>query len=262
MKVQARVVLAAVLACGATNCSSASRHPSGGPCQTTHATQVSGHIGPDVNVRIPCHSNTDTTLPLASVDVEGDGSVSWSVEVTGDPAIVINPSSFVTCQGNSPTLASAILVMSSTPAPGTTYDAVATVRSHDGSFPTGQVKIHAEAVSPLYTFDRTSVDFGDVLPDQMAVATVTATSEFPNVLAFPASVSNAFFHSNSFVQLGTRTNAQVSFAAPDLGDYTATWLWLAGDDATPGCMTAKTVALHARVVASLAGAGDGGADGD
>jgi hypothetical protein len=267
----------ALVVFGATSCGSPSRqgadagdnllHPSppvreGGPCPTTHATLVRGNVGPDVKVRVPCHSNTDTAIPLASVDVEGGGSVSWSVSLTGDPAIVLNPSSFVTCQGISPTLASAFLIMTNTPAPGTTYDAVATVRSDDGSFPTGQVKIHAEAVSPLYTFDRTSVDFGDVAPDQTVFALVTATSEFTDALAFPISVTSPFFNGNAVGQVSNRTNAEVSFAAHEPGDYTAAWLWTAGDDATPGCMTSKTVALHARVVAPDAGASDGSAVAD
>jgi len=272
----ARALLVAALALGATSCRSpAPKRADGGAdtdgglldlvglgtsCLPQRATLVRGNVGPDVNVHLPCYCTVD--IPVASVDVEGDGSTLWSISLTGDPAFSFQRSPFVTCQSTSPTLATVLLGVPNTSGPGTTFDAVATVRSDDGSFPTGKVNIHAQVVAPQFTLSQTSVDFGDVLPDQMVVAEVTANSAFPQAVATPTSVTSVAFRFTQSVKEFPGSNApgtaQLTFAAHDVGDYTATWLWTAGVETPAGCATTKTVALHARVVAPDAGAGDGG----
>ncbi|HVU49749.1 MAG TPA: hypothetical protein VHL80_03625 [Polyangia bacterium] len=238
-------------------------------CPPTRATQVRALIGPDVSTRVVCGTSAVTEVPLATVDVEGDGTTSWSATLDPDDAFHLPRSSFDTCLLSSPTLAEVLLTVPPTAGPGATFDAVATVRSDDGSFASGQVNLHAEAVAPEYTLDRTSVDFGDVFPDQEAVEVVEATSEFTAAVASPVSLSSDHFQfdtpAHPTLRLDHLTTSPVTFSAHDPGDYTATWTWMAGEGSKPACTTTKTVALHARVVAPDAGAGDAGdagADGD
>jgi len=261
---RARALLVAALLFGAASCRSAAPQTADGggatdgglldlttlltSCSNRRSTHVRGLIGPDVDVRIPC-----TT-----------GSALWSISLTGDQVFGPRSSTFVACQSNSPLLATAVLGLPDTVGPGATFDAVATVSAEDGSFPTGQVNLHAEVVSPTFTLDRTSIDFGDVLPDQSVSAAATAISEFAQAPAAPASISSGFFHFDP-TKGGSIAIAKVRFAAHAPGDYTATWVWTAGLFLAPGCTTTKTIALHARVIAPDGGAIDGGdasADGD
>jgi hypothetical protein len=276
MKPHALLVTALVL--GATSCRSTARQTFDGgdsvtdagfidlttlltSCPRNRSTQVRGLIGPDVNVRVPCLSNT--TVPIATVDVEDDGSTPWSVSLKGDQIFVLQTPSFVTCQSNSPTLATAVLALSGAMPPGTTLDALATVTSDDGAFPTGEVNLHAEIITPTFKLDQTSLDFGDVLPGQIVSAAVNATSDFPETVAAPGVPSSGVFHVvATLLKSSGRTTVQVSFTAPDPGDYVATLTWTAGISTFAGCTATQTLPLHARVVAPDAGATDGSADGD
>jgi hypothetical protein len=235
--------------------------PNRSGCPSGPATSVRGLIGPDVSLRALCGSMTTTMAPLASVDVEGAGSTSWSVSLVGDRAFYLPAEHFVSCQSNSPTLATARIAAGYASGPGATFDAVATVSSDDGSFATGQVNVHVETVAPQFTLAPTSVDFGDVLPDQQVSAIVVATSEFTEAVAQPTTIlTMGAFHYTVDAGISPRSNGQVTFAWHDPGDYTDTWTWTASpspDGGAPdGCVTTKTVALHARVVAPDAGAGD------
>jgi hypothetical protein len=235
-------------------------------CPSSRATQVSGHIGPDVSVRALCGLQTVTTVPLATVDVEGDGSTSWSVSLAGNRAFGLPTTHFLTCQTSSPTLATTELAPSFTASPGAVFDAIATVSSDDGSFPTGQVSVHLETVAPQFTITPAAIDFGDVLPDQEVSAVVVATSEFTEAVVRPTStLTIGAFHYRMTSTRDGRTDAQVTFSWHDPGDYTDTWSWTAmpapdGGAPIDACTTTKAVSLHARVISPDASASDGGAD--
>ncbi|HVU49748.1 MAG TPA: hypothetical protein VHL80_03620 [Polyangia bacterium] len=235
-------------------------------CPLDASTHLHAHIGPDVSTKVLCGLTVPTVIPLATVDVEDDGSTSWTVSLKGDPTLVLKGSTFQTCQSNSPTLAAA-LVDTSQAAPGAIVDGVATVSSDSGSFPAGEVDVHVEIVAPAFTVAPLSVDFGDVLPDQLVLATVLASGEYAGAVPFPSAVTTGLFQVDHIAELVTRTTAQVTFVAHDPGDYTDSLIWTAfpGSDPPSDCVTMKSVALHARVIAPDAGAGgagDAGVDGD
>jgi hypothetical protein len=267
-----RALLVAALAFGATSCHSPAKQTAdaGGPtdatdtgfldpvtlpaiCPSKRATQVRASIGPDLNVRVPCLSNT--SLPIATVEVEDDGSTTWSVSLRGDPIFVLKSNTLGACLDTSPVLSAVSLNVPGTMPPGATFDAVATVRSDQGAFPTTDVNLHAEIVAATFSLDRSSIDFGDVLPNQGVAAVVTASGNFGEAVPAPQPPSSDFFHLSPTQIRGTsQTTVQVSFTAPTPGDYSATVTWTAGISTFAGCMATQTMSLHARVVAPDAGA--------
>jgi hypothetical protein len=249
----------------AASCSSARTDPGNGfPgfCATTSTHRMArALIGPDVNIGAVCGGIT--VAPIASVDVEGSDSTMWSVAVEGDDAFSLTQTTFVTCGASSPAVASVTFTPPPTALPGDTFDAVVTVSSNDGSFAPGAVKVHGVVAAPDFTLTPSDLDFGQVAPDQSASRGVTVIDDSVGPATIvPLAIEGggaAFGFPMVMRRSARRWTAQVRFAANTPGTYSATWTWQAGASAPAGCLTKKTVTLHATVVGAYGGADDGGA---
>jgi len=223
------------------------------------------NIGPDVNLRVLC--GTMAAAGVASVDEEGDGSTSWTTSLIGDPAFVLPQDAFLTCQANSPTVARVQLLVPPGAVPGDAFDAVVTVHASDGSFADGQVHVHADVTAPMFDLQPTSIDFGDVLPDQGATRMLTIVDHDAVPVNITAQLVTAVdtpppFGYGPDLARGIMNNTRqwlVSFVGRDVGDYSTTLEFSAGASTPSQCQTKKSLALHARVVAPDGGAPDGGA---
>jgi hypothetical protein len=248
------------------------------PGATSMPPVTHAFIGPDVVARAFCAGIVQ--VPIASIDELGTGVTTWSFAVTGDAAFspgpvqvasantkvspIVSPSSgtFATCQTNSPEVAFVDFAPPAAALPGSTFDAIATVHSEDGSFADGTVKLHGEIVAPDVSVSETNVDFGDVAPgDALLSVALDFGFEGGSLALVPDSYSNPPF---SFMPLGSDSNTSfwdviLQTSAP--GDFSATVGWRAVPSSLPTtttgpCVWMAAISLHARV------GGDGSADAD
>jgi hypothetical protein len=232
-----------------------------GSCQSARGGMTHANLGPDLNLQVLCGGSA--IGGIASVSHEGAGSTSWTVSLSGDPEFVASDSSLLTCEASGTTVVVVKLGVPPDALPGATFDAVATIKARDGSFPTGTVKVHGEVVTPRATVAPT-LDFGDV----PAWTSPTQTIRFINdttapVLIIPDFVSRAPFTAAASGSPDMMTSTTLWFMAlqpSPPGDYTVDTSWTVAPAPNLGlsdvCVSKKTVTLHAHVVAV-----DGGADG-
>jgi hypothetical protein len=260
-------------------------------------------IGPDVDVRVFCAGATQ--VAIASVDEPGAGLTRWSFSVTGDPAFGLgpppgpntSPNAFVTCMATSPQIALVEFAPPADALPGSTFDAVSTVRSDDGSFAAGTVKLHGEVVAPVIRIEPTRIEFGDVAAGGHPTIPLRLTPENgENVIPMPDSPPDAkgvsaglaaysygpFVVTPMAVQMGVNGITandfvwNVTLMTDVPGDYSQTIAWRAVPTRTfvtnepganppppqdvPACDWTTTITLHGRVAVGAGGADAARAD--
>jgi hypothetical protein len=238
----AGLVLLAVFpcGCGGLNAKPGPSVDSLGCGVTSNPPMPRALIGPDVAVRVFCHGAAP--VPIASVDELGSGFTRWSSTLTGDPAFrpgavpvgtpVDGVSTFTTCKGDSPEVASADFIPPVNALPGSAFDAIATVHAIDGAFADGTVSLHGEVVAPVVMVDHASVDFGDVAPGDQATVNLEFKIENGTAASIkPTSAPGTSAQYFSFKEVPSSImNIQiwrVSFQSVDPCDYSASIVWTA-----------------------------------
>jgi len=257
------------LACGALTACNGYGQGSEGPSPC--AGPIGGHstplanLGPDLDLQVLCGGASRGAI--ASIDVPGSGSATWTASLAGSPQLTLEQSSFVTCSDDV-TVAFVDLQVPPEAKPGDTYDAVATIESNQRAFPTGTVKVHGEVVAPKVTAPS-SLDFGEVpasVPTVLPLRVVNK-SPAPVVISPEATYASPFgltLHSRSTDGNTTIWDVKVFQTPP--GDYTETVTFTgepAGKlvDFPPGCVWTQTITLHAHVFADTDGGPDASRDG-
>lgn len=258
--------LAAFVGCGASPAAGVDGGATGSlPC--TGPPMPTVHIGPDLAIQAFC--GTSTEAAVASVDERGHGVTKFSLSVAGDPEFSVKEEVVTVCQANGPTVASVQFAPTLDKRPGQTFDAIVTVRADDGSFPDGQVRVHAEIVVPSVVVSAKTIDFGEVPLGATAMHTLSLIAPSPSVSLTLGNFVNSDFAIDWTPTVAMKANPDlqiwtVSFTASTPGDHVREITWNAGPIVTgdiPECNATGTVTVRAHVHAPDGGAGDEAADG-
>jgi hypothetical protein len=253
----------ALAACGGVKGAPTSDGSPVGPgCAPTDGSMPLANLGPDLTLRVLC--GTGSRGAIASVNDPGPGSTSWSVSLAGDQQFSLEAETFFTCTLNGPSVAMVDLQAAAGAVPGDTYEAVATIRADDDSFPTTTVALHGEVVAPHVTAP-TSVDFGAVPAGSLQLRTLRFNNASPSPVAIiPSTTTPSPFSLSQGVApialVDNTTDWTISLDASPPGDYTTSVLWTASPSPQlrfpAACLWTQTIALHVHVVDN----GDGGPD--
>jgi hypothetical protein len=223
-------------------------------------------IGPDVSTRVRCASTQ--SVPIASVDATGDGLVSWSVTLRGDPQWQVLTPILSTCAATGPTVAN-VELMAPAEYPGTTYDAVATVHATNGAFPDGMVTLHGEVAAPTVLVDHPHIDFGDVAPGALVSAPLDFTLRPLDMLDIEhdplgaSAFSADWVAAPIFMSPTPMSRWSITFVSLVPGDYTGSIVWTGTLPSVPStvCSWTTTTTMHAHVLGDAGATKDDAADG-